>query len=516
MTMREDPGSQLYPPSNGSVAQAVIVKNPYAVIERLTQALSPHHSLAALLHSLAALVQEVLGIDLCLVMLVDEANSILSTQATSPDLSNYELHFTPFESGHVPWQKLRVFNTEGQLPALTVQEQEQLNPLKQVQYEMLRAIPLSIGDQNLGLLLCYASKNRDYGREELVLLRSIISQASLAIQNRQLARTPTSRNLLKAFFDDLLSPEAGKEESLRGRAIALGCDLAQPHVMLMIAMGYLSWSAVTGFHNHNHKASQVPVSKRQTGKQSSKCGGGGGCRVGELAPPDEEESPAEAEHIVNNYAARLIKHQVQEHSPGSLVDERENLLYCLLPLNSSGDVLTWLPALIQQVQVEQRIQMFAGIGNPYADVYDYKKGFAEAEAALRIGPCLTPGSNITHFNELGVYRYIYEFACSNTLDDIYLEKIAAITSYDQQRKRSELLDTLEIFLETGCNIKDTSERLHLHRNTIIQRLKRIQDLSAISLDHPQQRLWLQVSLMVHKLRKHHASLCLRSDKTIST
>jgi DNA-binding PucR family transcriptional regulator len=88
------------------------------------------------------------------------------------------------------------------------------------------------------------------------------------------------------------------------------------------------------------------------------------------------------------------------------------------------------------------------------------------------------------------------------LDDPYLEKIAAITCYDQQRKRSELLDTLEIFLEVGGNIKDTSRRLHVHRNTIIQRLKHIRSLCAVDVDQPDHRLRLQIALMIDKLRKN--------------
>jgi DNA-binding PucR family transcriptional regulator len=128
--------------------------------------------------------------------------------------------------------------------------------------------------------------------------------------------------------------------------------------------------------------------------------------------------------------------------------------------------------------------------------------FAEAEEALRIGKHLNSGGSGIHFNDLGVYRYIYEFARVNKVGDLYLEQIAALTSYDQQRKGSELLDTLEIFLEVGGNIKDTSERLQVHRNTIIQRLKRIHSLSSIDLEQPDQRLQLQIALMIDKLRKN--------------
>ena len=122
------------------------------------------------------------------------------------------------------------------------------------------------------------------------------------------------------------------------------------------------------------------------------------------------------------------------------------------------------------------------------------------EEALKIGACLHTRASSTCFDELGVNRYIYSFARNNTLRDLYLEQIAAIDRYDQGHKRAELLDTLEAYLAHGCNIKETSELLDVHRNTLTQRLERIQSLCTVDLDQYSNRLPLQVALMVHRLR----------------
>ena len=85
---------------------------------------------------------------------------------------------------------------------------------------------------------------------------------------------------------------------------------------------------------------------------------------------------------------------------------------------------------------------------------------------------------------LALYRYLYAFACSNNLRDPYLDQIDTIARYDRGRKRSELLDTLELYLEHGCNIKDTAELLAVHRNTIALRLERIESLCSTNIQQP--------------------------------
>src|SRR5260370_20878723 len=114
--------------------------------------------------------------------------------------------------------------------------------------------------------------------------------------------------------------------------------------------------------------------------------------------------------------------------------------------------------------------MFAGVSNICYDIADYRRGFAEAGEALYIGQCLGLQSTSMHFNELGVYRYLYTFARENSLRDLYLDQIVAINRYDQGHKRSEFLDTLEFYLNNSVTITYTSELLRQHRNTQSHRI----------------------------------------------
>jgi sugar diacid utilization regulator len=438
----------------------------YDFLQDLLSIFSLSHRLDELLHSLATLTRQATLMDLCVVILLDAAaaDRQVSTMTASPDLREHGIKIVPLEVDQPLRAKLCDSKVPGQLPVLNIHEREQLNPLKNVQYETLTVVPLIAQNDCIGLINCYSSKCLDFSAEDQLLLSTIALQASLAIQNRLLQDTPSQVNSIKTFFNDLLSGMSEVEESLRGRAGSLGCDLTTPHVMVMLAMAQL-------LESNGHKDTSTNSEENQVGAFGR--------------------------------SMKLTKRRLQGHYPGSLLDERENKLFCIVPLDSDiteGGLKEWLDDLVRRAESEQPIRIFAGVSSRCNDIADYRRGFAEAEEALQIGQCFNSQARSMYFNDLGMYRYLYAFACSNKLCDSYLEQIAVIARYDKAHKRSELLDTLELYLEHGGNIKDSSELLRIHRNTLSQRIERIQSLCTINIEQYHTRLPLLAALKIHRLR----------------
>lgn len=447
--------------SNDDRGIAGSTQKPYDILQGLVSTLSPSHPLDELLHSLATLTRQATLADLCVVMLMESANGRMIMQTSSPDLRERGVHVVPLEIDQHLWAKLCDSREPGQFPTLNIHEQEQLNPLKNVQNEALLIIPLIAQNDCVGLINCYSSKSLDISAEDQLLLSALAMQASLAIQNSLLRDVPTQVNSIKTFFDDLLSGKSDLEESLRGRAAYLGCDLTTPHVMVTLTM------------------------------------------TRALEGSGQREISEENQISTFRRTAKLTKRRIQGNYPGSLLDERENMLFCIIPLNkdvTGGGLKSWLDDLVRQMEREQHIRMFAGVSSICNDIGDYFRGFAEAAEALQIGQCFKQQARSTYFNDLGIYRYLYAFACSNNLHDSFLEQIATIARYDKGHKRSELLDTLELYLEHGGNIKDTSEQLGVHRNTLTQRIERLQSLCTVNIEQHYNRLPLLAAIKIHRLR----------------
>jgi sugar diacid utilization regulator len=432
--------------------------NSLALLDTTLRELLPTSPLEHIARTLVESTRQALEMGLCVLLLPGGEDGLLTMQAASPDLNGQLLATPPLRIEAALWERLNA--TTGRLPDLSVSERDQLNPLKNVQYESLHIVPLAIGTECIGLLYCYSSKARDLGKDEQLLLQTIVSFAAMSIMNRRLIDAATSTISVKSFFDDLLCGDTALENSLRGRAAALGCDCTRPHIMLVL-------------------------------------------EIARLADESETSEDGEKRQAACWHALKLVEQRVQERYPHSLFDAREHRLYALVALAEDGsveDLKKRLDALLQQVESELQVSLFAGISNACRELRDYAGGFSEAQEALTIAECLYERAASLQFTELAAYRYIYPFARDHARRDLYLEQVATIARYDQAHKRAGLLNTLQVYLEHWGNIKEVSEQLGVHRNTITQRLERIELLCAIDLEHCSNRLPLQMAILVHRLR----------------
>jgi sugar diacid utilization regulator len=442
---------------NGPIATA----NLHEVLRHLMTTLTLSLPLDQVLSSLAKLTMQAMNVDLCTVLLRNYAYNDFRLYAWSPDLSEKGINVQPVHIDAETLEVLHLASLDGRLPQLSYRQLEAVNPLKNLQFEALLPVPLCIGGECIGLLNCYASTNTRYNDEDGLMLTTIATQAALAIRHLQSVDEDTlvQKRLVKTLVTDLCSGAPDGEDALRRRARIPGFDLSKAHTVTLLELSE-------------------------------------GTMLQERFPSKEERLS------LHSSVVKQIKHYLEGRYPGSLLDERDNQLVCLLNLdkNTSFEQLhACLDELERRVREEYAIVLTAGIGNLCHAVGDYQRSYAEACAALEVGQCLHRERGCTHFNELGAYRYIYKFAQTDTLSDQYQKQIDLIVGYDL-RKKTNLLETLETYLECGGNVAKTSSLLDVHRNTLLQRLERLQKLCDLDLEQCQYRLPLLIALKVHRLR----------------
>ena len=467
----------------GAIENAQLYQNTQRKLSILTslsvlsQTISSGLYLDEMLRSLATLTVQIMEADLCVIMLLDQAKERLVVRASSPQLSDRVLNFQPVDVERNVWERLREVNElafqkgNGRTQPLEIHTQtlERLNPLKDSQYKVLLSAPLIAGADHLGFVNCYSNTMRRYSSEDQTLLSTIANQAAIAIKNSRLVDLLAQKNMVKSFFDELMyGPIDVSDSSLRQKANFLGCDLTRTHAIAMIEISRVE------------EVEQEPYEENVT------------------VPLHTED----VRMVAHKRISSIIRRRISDSYPGSILYEHENLITCIICLTkdpNAARLKTWLRDLCRQMQSEHIVRLSIGVGNPCQNIGDYRRGYAEANEALQMGQHLNREGGVTHFNDLGVYRYLYKIARMDDLRDMYQDQVARIANYDR-RKGTDLLDTLEIYLECAGNLTKTSNRLFVHRNTLIQRLERLQSLCEIDMQERANWLTLQVAIKVYKLR----------------
>jgi len=99
------------------------------------------------------------------------------------------------------------------------------------------------------------------------------------------------------------------------------------------------------------------------------------------------------------------------------------------------------------------------------------------------------------FEQTGAYRLLLSSMSENPseLQRFYAETVEPLVAYDEQYE-TDLVRTLETFLEADGNVAGTAQRLFTHRHTIYYRLERVRELSGLDVSSSDGREKLSLGL----------------------
>jgi sugar diacid utilization regulator len=111
-----------------------------------------------------------------------------------------------------------------------------------------------------------------------------------------------------------------------------------------------------------------------------------------------------------------------------------------------------------------------------ADAVDLFRSGKEAVLAANVGEAA--GRELIAFEETGAYRLLLPAMSEDPgeLERFYEETVAPLVAYDDQYE-TELLRTIDAFLDNDGNVTATAEELFTHRHTVRYRLERVRELS---------------------------------------
>lgn len=137
-----------------------------------------------------------------------------------------------------------------------------------------------------------------------------------------------------------------------------------------------------------------------------------------------------------------------------------------------------------------------GAAGPASGPADLAAAHAEAERCLR---ALLALGKVGHGAAMSGLGFVGTLLGDRTdLAGYVRTTIGPVLDYDQ-RRGTRLGDTLVTYFACGKNLSRTSDGLHLHVNTVVQRLERISVLLGEDWQRPERALEIQIALHLHTI-----------------
>ncbi len=157
----------------------------------------------------------------------------------------------------------------------------------------------------------------------------------------------------------------------------------------------------------------------------------------------------------------------------------------ILSVNDAGEVSRMnqtVQELCQHIQEQfPGAVVRASKGTPYTGLPGARRSFIEARQAIHLSVLHT--SYLRDYSDLGLFRIFYEIYNRKSLQKYIDDYLLPLVDYDKQND-TQLVHTLEIYYQNRGNVSETARDMFLHRNTLIARIAKIEQILHISLDEP--------------------------------
>jgi sugar diacid utilization regulator len=221
-----------------------------------------------------------------------------------------------------------------------------------------------------------------------------------------------------------------------------------------------------------------------------------------LEPDDAEAAAVVCAPPGSRRLARRLSALLDAHRPGGLVVERGGGMVLLAPgeLTLAQVESLAAAALTAAAPVTGGASLSCGVGSGPGGPPVLRRLAAEAHHALRVARRLGRRGEVATFARLGVERLLLEVSSPDRLDAYVEEWLGPLLRHDRTgRAAAPLVQTLDALVAESWSLRGAARRLTVHVNTLLYRVRRIEEVSGRSLDDTETRLALAMALRARAL-----------------
>jgi sugar diacid utilization regulator len=199
--------------------------------------------------------------------------------------------------------------------------------------------------------------------------------------------------------------------------------------------------------------------------------------------------------------AALVEHLLLTRCQAATVVNRGGEVVAVVAESDTGpDSVAGLTAVatLCKTAVETRFPgtaVSAGIGNAYTGAARISTSYTEARHALDTTALMAGLGGVVAFADLGISRLLARVRDVRDLQDFARDVLGELLEHERAHG-TDYVATLTVYFNENNSPQRSAKRLHMHPNTVAYRVRRIEEITGLSLSSYSDRLMLQVALEI--------------------
>ena len=197
--------------------------------------------------------------------------------------------------------------------------------------------------------------------------------------------------------------------------------------------------------------------------------------------------------------AAFVEQTLLSRAPEATVIDRGDEVVAVVP-DGGTTSLDPLRALLLRTKetTESRfrqVTVSAGIGDCYAGAELIARSYAEARRAVDTSRMLTGLGDVAVFGDLGIHRLLVRVRDVADLREFATDVLGPLLEYERANDAGYVA-TLTAYFRENNSPQRTAKHLHMHANTVAYRIRRIEEITGMTLSSYADRLVVQVAVEI--------------------
>ncbi|GAV22267.1 CdaR family transcriptional regulator [Carboxydothermus pertinax] len=293
---------------------------------------------------------------------------------------------------------------------------------------------------------------RAFGELLKVSVETMLQEAFLSEQLRM------QQNAKDLYLYDLILGNFEDEDLFEARGEALGFDMKLPRIAVVIAVEELNAG--------NKIASELLLQKKRDYILS--------CIKGAFA---------DSQNMIGYVGSNSI------------------VVFCVIGKIEIFEIKKQIFGYIERLEnlfQKDRIRFKVGIGKFYKGLKGLKKSYSEALQVLALRERMSCQSNVTFAADVSLEIFLNSI--SGEILDNFIANILPHSKILDILRKPRFFEVLKVFLENDLNISVTAKILKVSRNTVVNRLERIKEITGLDVRNFNDAIKLKLLLLICELK----------------